>query len=113
MPNSPMTNLAMKKATKLKNAAHRTAVKGVSHFGRDDRGDGVRGVVKPVDVVENQCQNNDDDQQFHASGVFDHDGLQGVGNPVGLVGGVFQKLDDLDLFEQLDGILLLAEDSVT
>jgi ABC-type enterochelin transport system ATPase subunit len=32
MPNSPIINLEMKKARKLKNAAHKTACKGVSTF---------------------------------------------------------------------------------
>ena len=41
-------------ATKLKNAAQTTAFPGDKHSGRDDGRDRVGGVVKAVDVVENQ-----------------------------------------------------------
>ena len=51
----PNPNAAMK----LKNAAHMTAFPGREHARRHDRGDRIRRVVKPVDVVENERRQDD------------------------------------------------------
>ena len=52
-------------ATKLKKAAHTTRLPRSQHPGRDDGGDGVGRVVKPVDVIEDQVHDDDDDQGQH------------------------------------------------
>ena len=62
----PKTNAA----TKLKNAAQMTALPGRQHARRDDRRDRVGGVVKAVDVVEDE---RDEDEA--ADGPEEHQRL--------------------------------------
>ena len=63
IPNPPMMYLAMKKATKLKNAAHITAWNGVSTFVETIVAIELAASWKPlitVDIVEYQSQYYDD-----------------------------------------------------
>ena len=51
-------------ARKLKMAAQTTATPGRQHPGGNDGRDGVGGVVKTVDVIENQREAYDEDNQI-------------------------------------------------
>ena len=61
---------------RLKNAAIAIACRGVSTSRRDDRGDGIGGVVKAIAVLENDGGENDQNERDHAVDslrVFEHD----------------------------------------
>ncbi len=59
---------------KLKKAAQYDGVLGGQHPGGDNRGDRVGGIVKAVDEVEGQSDDNDEDDKqqgtIHVSGRF-------------------------------------------
>ncbi|HVP47763.1 MAG TPA: hypothetical protein VMT32_14310 [Bryobacteraceae bacterium] len=48
---------------KLKNAAPADGLQWAQHPGSDDRGNGIRRIVKTVDEIENQANADDQDDQ--------------------------------------------------
>ena len=50
----------VKAATKLKNAAQRTATRGDKHAGGNHRGNGVRRIVKAIEKIKAERNNHND-----------------------------------------------------
>ncbi len=93
------------------------------HASGDDGGDAVGGVVKSIEEIENQRdQDSDDEEQkvrIHpfgscdlgctASGILQDDGFEHVGDVFRLVGCGFQELEQFLDLDQRDGVGFLFE----
>jgi hypothetical protein len=53
----------------LKKSGHSDRLARSEHFGRDDRGDRVGGIVKAVDVFKGNRRQDDEDEKNHANPV--------------------------------------------
>ena len=88
-------------ADEIEESRERDGLARGQHFRRNDGGNGVRGVVKAVYVLEDQSGNEDDQENCHgarrrgggrASGVFQHDLENHVASIAGTVDGSFHQI---------------------
>jgi hypothetical protein len=94
-------------AEEVEERGHHDGLARGEHLGRDDRGDGVGGVVEAVDVFEHQGREQNDQEKRHGTadgrlGVFQHD-LENDGT--GIAAAVHGFLHHLEEFLEDHGLL--------
>src|SRR5580704_9346102 len=85
-----------KEGSEVENGRPQHGLERRQYLGRNNRGDGIGGVVKTIDIIEYQRQDDNDHEETHnALCIFNYDGLDHVSGIFAFVGNDFHHLVDL------------------